>query len=350
MPIAGILELRHGKLDTLALGASLMGTSEATLPPTPIWVPKPACAYWPGSRPELATPRSADWHDAVVKFSGLGDAGGYIARIYKILRYGGSFPARDGETTSSRRTRGSRRGSPSLRRREQTLATPELPGLEWFQTDCSGKCNTNRPDGNASVDTVLIHDTEGGWDASVATLQFDSGKSVHYIIDADGSRWGQFVPESYTAWHAGNYCYNKHSVGIEHVGVASDTSGLLRRALREERGDGEVHRHALAHRDRPRPHRRALPGPQRQQHLRVFAARAASGSTPASRAPTTAAPRNHRDPGYYWQWCQYMERLGSSCRCNDAWSPVELHHRQGPKPGAATAASSRSRTAPTAAT
>jgi hypothetical protein len=28
---------------------------------------------------------------------------------------------------------------------------------------------------------------------------------------------------------------------------------------------------------------------------------------------------NHRDPGYNWQWCQYMQALGGSCTCNDAW-------------------------------
>src|ERR1019366_5051283 len=29
---------------------------------------------------------------------------------------------------------------------------------------------------------------------------------------------GQFVPESYTAWHDGNYWSNQRSIGIEHVG------------------------------------------------------------------------------------------------------------------------------------
>ena len=76
-----------------------------------------------------------------------------------------------------------------------------------------------------SVNTIVIHDTEGGWDASVATLQNDSGKSVHYIVDADGSRVGQFRARDRHAWHAGNYYYNERSVGIEHVGVARDPAG-----------------------------------------------------------------------------------------------------------------------------
>ena len=98
-------------------------------------------------------------------------------------------------------------------------------GAIWFDTSCSNKCTVGRPLGSGAVDKIVIHDTEGGWDGSVATLQNDGGKSVHYIIDADGSRVGQFRPETDTTWHAGNYYYNETSVGIEHVGVASDPAG-----------------------------------------------------------------------------------------------------------------------------
>src|SRR6185436_10896645 len=96
--------------------------------------------------------------------------------------------------------------------------TPEYAGAQWFDTDCSGKCNTSR---NAEIKMVAIHDTEGDWDSSVATLQNDPGKSVHYIVDADGSRVGQFIPESYNGWHVGNSYYNNRMVGIENVGTAS---------------------------------------------------------------------------------------------------------------------------------
>ena len=108
---------------------------------------------------------------------------------------------------------------------EAATGTPDFPGAMWFSTSCSGKCDTTRTAGNAVVDTIIIHDTEGGWTRSVATLQNDAGKSVHYIVDADGSRVGQFVPETYTAWHAGNYYFNQRSVGIEHVGIAADPAG-----------------------------------------------------------------------------------------------------------------------------
>src|SRR4029079_183346 len=56
--------------------------------------------------------------------------------------------------------------------------------------------------------------------ASVSTLQNDPGKSVHYIIDADGGKVGQFIAEADTGWHVGNSYYNNRMVGIEHVGYA----------------------------------------------------------------------------------------------------------------------------------
>ncbi|MBK7396575.1 MAG: N-acetylmuramoyl-L-alanine amidase [Myxococcales bacterium] len=91
----------------------------------------------------------------------------------------------------------------------------DYPGAEWFPTSCSGKCDATR--GGNAVQYVVVHDTEGGWAGSVATLQNDPGKSVHYIVGTDG-RVGQFVNETVCAWHAGNYPYNQRSIGIEHVG------------------------------------------------------------------------------------------------------------------------------------
>ncbi|MEB2312266.1 MAG: N-acetylmuramoyl-L-alanine amidase [Sorangiineae bacterium] len=317
VPIAGILELRHGKLDTLALGASLMGMTEAALSAdtelgTEAGV-RVLATLGPTGDDQLAS-----WRDAIAKLSGLADPGEYVARVYSLLRYGGSFPARDGEAVVIAAHPEIPLGLTIAPPRAAPLATPDFPGSEWFDTSCTNKCNTNRPDGNAAVDTVVIHDTEGGWNASVATLQYDSGKSVHYIIDADGSRWGQFVPETYTAWHAGNYCYNKHSIGIEHVGVASDPAGYsdalyaksvemvksiaTRWAIPLDRD------HVVGHYQMPNGDRIAECSPPCGLGLDACESSADYGGS-----------GNHTDPGYHWQWCQYMERLGSSCKCNDAW-------------------------------
>jgi len=217
VPVAGPLQLRRGKLDTLALGAKLLGVSEVDIrTDSDLGLRAGALVVAELGKRTGARPNDlASWEKALEDLSGYADQhhrAMYAHRVFEALGAGGTFEARGGEKLTL---------VPNVRALEvdvtipeQTFSTmPEFAGAEVFVTDCNNKCDTTR-DGN-SVDYVVIHDTEGGWDASVATLQNDPGKSVQYIVGTDGAV-GQFVPESYTAWHAGNYWYNQRSVGIEH--------------------------------------------------------------------------------------------------------------------------------------
>jgi MYXO-CTERM domain-containing protein len=172
---------------------------------------------------------------------------------------------------------------------------------------------------------IAVHDTEGGWDASVSTLQNDPGKSVHYIIDADGSRVGQFIHEADTGWHVGNGYYNRHMVGIEHVGYAGKDD--YQTALYEK--SGELVRD-IAKRNELGPN---ADGTHLDRSVMVAHQEVPNGNAiPASSPPCSDAPEscvkddnygganNHRDPGVYWEWCQYMSIIGegAACKCNDA--------------------------------
>jgi MYXO-CTERM domain-containing protein len=168
--------------------------------------------------------------------------------------------------------------------------------------------------GGNAVKYVLIHDTEGGWDASVATLQNDPGKSAHYIVGTDG-RLGQFVHEKDTAWHCGNFFYNQRSVGIEHVGYSTkafptklyETSARLLAHLTTKYQVPKDRAHVIGHDQVPNGNRIA-----------------------ESAAPCSASPKecqsntsyggasHHTDPGV-WEWCTFMARFGGTCKCNDAW-------------------------------
>ena len=90
--------------------------------------------------------------------------------------------------------------------------------------DCnvvSGACtyqSSNRPTSYALYD-VTIHDIEGTAQDAISTFQdINSGVSVHYVIDSDGTVY-QVVREKDIAYHAGNFWYNEHAVGIEHAGI-----------------------------------------------------------------------------------------------------------------------------------
>ena len=320
VPVAGALELRHGAFDSLARGATLAHSDELTLRADTELATRAGALVLAelGAATGARSDDLGSWRAALATLSGMGDDAGrarYAADVFTLLRAGGVFPARGGESVMLA-------AHPDLAVPSTTTfsaaSTPEFPGAIWFTTSCSGKCDTTRTAGNSVVDMIVIHDTEGGWNASVATLQNDAGKSVHYIVDADGSRVGQFVPESYTAWHAGNYYYNQRSVGIEHVGTAADPNGYA---------DGLYAKStALVKSIRTRwtvPLDRAhIVGHYQIPDGNVLAESAPACSDTLGNCETSASyggADNHRDPGYNWQWCQYMQGLGGSCDCNDAY-------------------------------
>ena len=320
VPVAGVLELRHGRLNTLALGAQLLGTSEDMLRSnTDLGTRAGALVLAQLGAQAHVTSDLASWRPALEQLSGMDDASAYdyASRVFAILRAGGAFAARGGEvvTLAAHPEIPLAETSP---RKHAFASTPDFPGAIWFTTSCTNKCTVGRPLGNASVNKIVIHDTEGGWDGSVATLQNDSGKSVHYIVDADGSRVGQFRPETDTTWHAGNYYYNETSIGIEHVGYASDPNGYSdglyatsQRLVKDIRTRWNVpldRTHIIGHYQIPDGNKIAESSAPCTDTLQNCENSANYGGAD-----------NHRDPGFNWQWCQYMQALGGSCTCNDAW-------------------------------
>lgn len=317
VPVAGPLELRRGKIDTLALGAKLLGVSEIDIrTDTDLGLRAGALVVADlGKKSGARANDLATWEPALEDLSGYADQrhrAMYAQRVFRALGAGGTFDARGGEKISI---------VPNARIAqivvelgpEHTMGTmPEYPGAEVFVTDCTNKCDTTR--GGNAVGYVVIHDTEGGWDASVATLQNDPGKSVQYIVNTDGTV-GQFVPESYTAWHAGNYFYNQRSVGIEHVGYYNktfpdaqyDASAKLVAYLTNKYGVAKDRAHIIGHDQIPDGNVISESAP------------------PCSDAPSTCetgtsygGASNHRDPGD-WEWCTYMPRFGGTCKCDDIW-------------------------------
>nr|HEX4317817.1 N-acetylmuramoyl-L-alanine amidase [Kofleriaceae bacterium] len=299
--VAGRLELRRGRLDTLALGARLVGASEAELEATTaLGTRAGALVVASLGSATGATSDLATWRAALEQLSGMadGDARAYASRV--LARLGVASPAPDDAP------------------RARPAGAKGYAGAIWFDTSCDGKCDVGRPLGNASVDKLVIHDTEGDWDASVATLQYDAGKSVHYIVDADGSRVGQFRSETDTTWHAGNYFYNETSIGIEHVGFAANPDGYrdgLYQASEKLVADIETRWTIPLDRTHVVGHYQVPNGDVTSEDAAPCTAQLDS----CENDDGFGGADNHRDPGERWQWCQYMQALGGSCTCNDAW-------------------------------
>jgi MYXO-CTERM domain-containing protein len=321
VPAAGPLQLRHGKRNTLARGAALMGVPEIALRRDA------DLALEAGGRvlAELFAETHArvddvvSWRRALEELSGYADAAhraDYANRVYRVLARGGRFVGRDGMDV----------GISPLPIPSGAIDDVPLSGnadygpADWIDTPSTNKWTSGR--GGNAIDTIVIHDTEGGWDASVSTLQNDPGKSAHFIVGTDG-RVAQFVHESDTAWHAGNWYYNQRSIGIEHVGYYSDyqytaaeyaTSADLVKYLIGKYGVTPDRTHVIGHDQIPNGN--LVP----------------ESSEPCADAPSACEKNsnyggagNHTDPGS-WEWCTYMPMIGGECKCDDIWSLWNCNH------------------------
>ncbi|HVY46231.1 MAG TPA: peptidoglycan recognition family protein, partial [Minicystis sp.] len=326
--VAGLMEIRHGAFDSLRRGAELAGVDALALERDLRAGTRAGAAVLA----ELGRASGAhetdvgSWAAAVEQLSGYlarEDQIDYRARVLRVLRGGVTVTARSGEVVvvpPHPEIPVELTFAPPAR---TPLDTPEFQGAMWFDTPSTNKWTPGR---EAPISMIAIHDTEGGWDASVSTLQNDPNKSVHYIVDADGSRVGQFVHEADTAWHAGNWYYNSRMVGIEHVGVAADDayqtpmyekSAELVRSIASRNGLGP-------NGDGTHLDRSVLVGHQEVPDGDVIPE--SSPPCPDSPGSCTQDNRyggqsNHRDPGVHWEWCHYTDIIGqgAACKCNDVY-------------------------------
>jgi N-acetyl-anhydromuramyl-L-alanine amidase AmpD len=147
------------------------------------------------------------------------------------------------------------------------------------------KTESNRT--RATVDGIVIHDTEGRFIGSVSVLQRARTRgSAHFVVSRNG-QIVQLVPVRDVAWHAGNGWWNLHAIGIEHEGWAG---------------------------------RRAYTEPEYRASAQLVAYLARRWSIPLDRrhvighaeVPNPLHPgrfggvSGHTDPGPYWNWSHYM--------------------------------------------
>ena len=147
------------------------------------------------------------------------------------------------------------------------------------------KTETNRT--RATINAIVIHDTEGRFIGSVRYLQRSRTQgSAHFVVSRRG-QIVQLVPVTDVAWHSGSSWWNLHSIGIEHEGWAG---------------------------------RRAYTEPEYRASAQLVAYLAHRWSVPIDRenivshneVPNPYRPGwfggadGHTDPGPYWNWSHYM--------------------------------------------
>ncbi|GAA2901606.1 N-acetylmuramoyl-L-alanine amidase [Streptomyces mexicanus] len=154
----------------------------------------------------------------------------------------------------------------------------DFPSAEWQPASTSNYTAANRPS-TYSVDRVIIHVTQETYANTLAIFQNPQKKvSAHYVVRSADGHIAQCVREADVAWHAGNWDYNTHSVGIEHEGWVDkpsyftdalyQESARLTAAICDRYGIPKDRAHILGHYE--------VPG------------------------------TDHTDPGPNWDWVRYI--------------------------------------------
>jgi N-acetyl-anhydromuramyl-L-alanine amidase AmpD len=99
----------------------------------------------------------------------------------------------------------------AARTSRSAIRFPYLPRPEYLPT----QTNYWEGRGGASIDYIVIHYTDISYARTLRAFNMlASDVSAHYVIRGDG-HIAQIVHEADTAWHSGNFWYNRSSIGIE---------------------------------------------------------------------------------------------------------------------------------------
>ena len=149
------------------------------------------------------------WYEVVAAYGG-NDL--YAQEVFETLKSGASATISTGE---------------HLELAPQEVEVPQLytaqssdyRGAAWRPAHGSNRTNANR--GAAKIDFIVIHIAQGSYSGTISWFQNPkSNVSAHYVVGRSG-QIAQCVRNEDIAWHAGNWKYNKRSIGIEHAGYAS---------------------------------------------------------------------------------------------------------------------------------
>lgn len=202
------------------------------------------------------------------------------------------------------------------------------PPMDWVAADASNYTDADR-ESDYDVRWFVVHVAEGSYEGTIAWFQDpDANGSTHYVVEnddpADATR---MVAEEDVAWHAGNWGYNAHSLGLEHEGYTDETAftdALYEKSARIAQWAGETYGFPLRVR--------------RYDVAPCDPTDGAGGVIGHDRIPdpddcdSGGGAGAHTDPGSTWNWGRYEGYLRRNHL--DVWDSVvtdaDLSVRDGP--------------------
>jgi N-acetyl-anhydromuramyl-L-alanine amidase AmpD len=246
----------------------------------------------------------ADWYGAVARYSASPDAkaaGTFADRVYGTLRSGARRKTAEGQLVQLT-------AQPAVRPATGQLGQLGLRAAKATGTECPATVDctflaaapsngqvANRPADGVDIKYIVLHDTESSYDSAIKTFQTaGSGDASQYLMRASDGAVTQMVANKDIAFHAGNYWFNMHSIGIEHEGFAAQ--GATWYSQTQYRATADLVKYLAARYDIPLDREHIIghdnvPGPQDSYIAGM-----------------------HWDPGPYWDWSGFMRMLGTGLR------------------------------------
>ena len=318
---AGAKALEAGELParlrTAERAADLTGLPKKKLRESPAANVRGGAALLAAAQKKLGRPLSsdpADWFGAVAAFPGASEpaAGTTFANdVFDVVRSGEQRTTDSGqrialEAVPGLRAEESQADGLGLKQTRSSgqKAEPECPrsvSCEWLPapyeeyTDDDGEPNygnhdkARRPE-SASVDYIVVHDTEGPWNVVMDLIQDPKYVSWNYSLRSSDGHIAQHVRGKDAAWHAGNWYVNAKSVGLEHEGFLADPDAWYTEAM--YLSSARLVKYLAAKYDIPLD----------RQHI--------LGHDNVPGVTSANIPGMHTDPGPYFDWQHYFTLLG----------------------------------------
>lgn len=253
----------------------------------------------------------ADWYGAVAKYSGATEADvafSFADQVYATINAGAERKTEDGHhlklaakaVTPNRST-----AAPLNLKNSQHTGLADCPngiacrfvpafygrkGSSYSNYDTADRVNGGAS--MPSIDYIVIHDTEGSYAGSVAWFQNPaSNVSAHYVIRSADGEVTQMVDVKDTPWHAGNWFFNTHAIGVEHEGYAISGAAWYNEHL--YRASASLVSYLAEKYNIPK------------DRAHIFGHDEIPGTS------ITTQRGMHWDPGPYWDWGHFMELVGA---------------------------------------
>src|SRR5918995_553911 len=151
------------------------------------------------------------WYEAVAEYGG-GEL--YAQEVFETLKSGASATISTGE---------------SLQLAPQNVEVPRIYTAQgsadygralWRPASRGNYTQANR--GARWIKYLVIHIAQGSYSGTIDWFQNPRANvSAHYVVSRKG-KIAQCVHNEDIAWHAGNWRFNRRSIGIEHAGYAGE--------------------------------------------------------------------------------------------------------------------------------